>query len=161
MRWVIQNHLLDPGGGKVLDVGSRDVNGSYRELFKSWRYDYTGIDTENGPNVDVVAENPYRFPFPSEHFDFVVSGQTIEHVPAFWKWAEELKRVLKIGGKLVIIGPWKFGVHRFPVDCWRVLPDGMRSLLGDHLGMKILYADFGPEKGEEDCDVVGVAVKEE
>lgn len=38
---------------KVLDVGSFDVNGTYRDIF-SQKYDYTGLDMCAGPNVDVV-----------------------------------------------------------------------------------------------------------
>ena len=39
----------------VLDVGSFDINGSYRNLFTEDRtWVYTGVDTRKGPNVDYV-----------------------------------------------------------------------------------------------------------
>jgi hypothetical protein len=28
-----------------------------------------------------------------------------------------------------ITAPWSWEIHRYPVDCWRILPDGMRELI--------------------------------
>lgn len=113
---------------RVLDVGAYDVNGTYRPLVE-WRgWNYTGLDVAAGPNVDVVAADPYRFPFGDGEFDVVISGSTMEHVEAIWLWVPELARVLRPGGLLVIVTHWQFIEHRYPVDCWRIMPDGMRYL---------------------------------
>ena len=45
-----------------------------------------------------------------------------------WRWIPELTRVLRPKGLLAICTVWQFPEHRFPVDCWRILPDGMRYL---------------------------------
>lgn len=123
--------LLERGpghGATALDVGAYDVNGTYRPLVteKGWRY--TGLDVSAGPNVDVVAADPYGFPFEDGTFDVVLSGSTMEHVEAIWRWVPELVRVLKPGGLLAIVTHWQFPEHRYPVDCWRIMPDGMRYL---------------------------------
>lgn len=115
----------------VLDVGSQDINGTFRPLVEGRGWQYTGIDQVAGPNVDVVAKDPFHFPFADESFDIVISGSTMEHVTAIWKWLPELVRVLKPSGFLAIHTHWQFPEHRYPVDCWRVMPDGLKYLFDE------------------------------
>ena len=112
----------------AVDIGSYDVNGSYRALFDSPKWRYTGIDLEAGPGVDVVLTSPYRFPLPSASADVVLSGQAFEHVEFFWLTWLEMLRVLKPGGLLFLIAPSRGPEHRYPQDCWRFYPDGYRAL---------------------------------
>jgi ubiquinone/menaquinone biosynthesis C-methylase UbiE len=81
-----------------------------------------------GKNVDIVSTDPYRFPFDRALFDIVISGSTMEHVQAIWLWVPELVRMLKPRGLLAIITHTQFVYHPHPVDCWRIMPDGMRYL---------------------------------
>jgi len=113
---------------RLLDVGARDVNGTYRGLVERKGWKYTGLDLQPGPNVDVVAEDPFRYPFEDEAFDVVISGGTMEHVTEIWRWIPELVRVLRKGGALAICTHWCIQEHRYPVDCWRIMPDGMKVL---------------------------------
>lgn len=55
----------------------------------------------------------------------------MEHVEAIWRWVPELARVLRPGGLLAIVTHWQFPEHRYPVDCWRIMPDGMRYLFDE------------------------------
>lgn len=112
----------------VLDVGSLDVNGSYRELIEGMGWQYTGLDVRPGRNVDVVSDDPFCFPFRTNMFDVVISGSTMEHVTRPWLWVPELARVVRPGGLLAIVTHWSFEEHRYPLDCYRYLPDGMREL---------------------------------
>lgn len=123
----------------VLDVGAYDVNGTYRPMVVKRGWKYTGLDVCAGPNVDVVSPDPYQFPFRENTFDVVLSGSTMEHVQAIWLWVPELVRVLKPGGLLAIVTHWQFPEHRYPVDCWRIMPDGMRYLF-DATGRLERYA---------------------
>lgn len=109
----------------VVDIGAKDVNGSYRELFKDSRFDYLGIDLEPGNGVDLVISDPYQFELPDACADIVISGQQLEHCEFFWKALEEMARILKPGGMLILIVPSTGFIHRFPVDCFRFLPDSM------------------------------------
>lgn len=112
----------------VLDIGSCDVNGTYRPMIEEHGWHYTGLDIAAGPNVDIVSPDPYHFPVADNTYDIVISGSTMEHVQAVWKWIPELVRVLKPGGLLAITTHWSEREHRYPVDCWRIMPDGMRYL---------------------------------
>ncbi len=149
-------HILSrwQGDANVLDVGSYDVNGTYRPLVeqRSWRY--TGMDVEKGPNVDVVADDPYHFPFADDSFDIVISGSTMEHVQAIWLWVPELVRVLRPGGLLAIITHTNYPYHRYPVDCYRILPDGMSYLFD--LTERLYKYDI---RMYNDTDISGVAFK--
>ena len=41
---------------QILDLGSQDVNGSYRPLFSEPSWHYVGLDMAAGKNVDVVVD---------------------------------------------------------------------------------------------------------
>jgi len=118
---------------RVLDVGSYDYNGTYKKIFMEEVGDhfvYCGMDIEPGPNVDIVCRDPYKWPEVADNmFDLVISGQCLEHVPMPWIWIEEISRVCKDGGLVVIIAPWRAPYHKAPGDCWRILPDGAAALL--------------------------------
>ena len=50
MEWFAKTYLKDVRA-KILDIGSYDVNGNYRDIFIDERFEYTGLDMEDGPNV--------------------------------------------------------------------------------------------------------------
>ena len=128
--------LLGAAGSlRVADVGSMDVNGSYKPLFAE--FEYVGMDLELGPNVDRIV-----FPddFGDEQFDVVISGQVLEHVEDMHAWRDALLRIVKPGGLVCVIAPHVWPCHRHPVDCWRILPDGMRWLFKS---LKIIECEMG------------------
>ena len=121
----------------ICDVGSLDINGTYKPLFEG--YSYTGVDIVEGQNVDVVSKDLYQYPFVDKAFDIVISGSTIEHIEDIFRWVKELARIVKKGGLVCIIGPSMFrNIHQHPIDCWRIYPDGMRYLLDKVAGLEVL-----------------------
>ena len=42
---------------RILDLGSQDVNGTYKPLFAESAWTYQGLDMEPGKNVDIVLSN--------------------------------------------------------------------------------------------------------
>ena len=112
----------------ILDVGSCDINGTYKPIFDNPNWVYKGIDIVEGKNVDQVVV-PYAWDIADELYDVIVYGQCLEHDEMPWLTMLELARVCKRGGYVIIVVPWNFFIHRFPVDCWRILPDGMRVLI--------------------------------
>lgn len=127
MSKFIETYLDKNQKLKILDVGSLNVNGSYRGLFNNPGWEYTGMDIVDGKNVDVVVE-PYRWPFIDKCFDVVISGQTFEHVEFPWLTIKEIERVMKPGAMGCLIAPSAGYEHRYPLDCWRIFPDGFRAL---------------------------------
>ena len=128
---------------KILDVGSAAVLGSisYRDLFATQSWHYVGLDTQPGPNVDVVATDPYRWrDFADASFDVVVSGQAFEHIEWPWLTIVEIARVLKPNGLAAITAPSGGHVHRYPTDCWRYYPDGFPAL-AKYAGLSVIEND--------------------
>ncbi len=131
MGHFVRGHLADRRGAPlaVLDVGSMDVNGSYRTLFDDPQWSYTGMDAAPGAGVEVVLESPYDWSgLASAGFDVVVSGQAFEHIEFPWVTILEVARVLKPGGLFCMLVPSGGYEHRYPLDCWRYYPDGARAL---------------------------------
>ena len=131
MGRFLTDHLDDQRGQPlaILDVGSMDVNGSYRTLFDDPAWTYTGIDAAAGDGVDLVLADPYDWAdLADESFDVVISGQVFEHIEFPWVTILEVARVLRPGGLVCIIVPAGGYEHRYPVDCWRYYPDGARAL---------------------------------
>ena len=127
---------------KILDVGSMSVNVNYRRTYREHMaetWEYVGCDLAAGANVDRVMLDPYRLPAEDAEFDAVISGQCFEHVRWPWRLIEEMARVVKPGGIVINTAPWQWNVHRYPVDCWRILPDGWTALY-EWAGLKSLAA---------------------
>lgn len=78
----------------ILEIGSRDVNGGIRDLFPGW--DYLGIDTTDGPGVNVVADGA-TFDTP-KRFDVVVCCEVFEHTANWPKIVTNAAKLLKPGG---------------------------------------------------------------
>lgn len=131
---------------RILDVGSASVNGvgSYRDLLATSHWQYVGLDVKTGLNVDVVADDPYRWKeLPDASFDVVVSGQAFEHIEWPWLTMQEIARVLKPNGLAAITAPSSGRVHRYPTDCWRYYPDGLPALAKyTHLSVVENEVDF-------------------
>lgn len=134
----LMKNLLDrlpaQDGGNVLDCGSAIADSglqtSYRELCQAKNFDYTGFDLKPGWNVDAVGDiYTLSVLAYAKAFDLVISGQLLEHLESPLLAVQKMKQAVKVGGHIILIAPWQYGEHRHPIDCWRVLPDGMRFLL--------------------------------
>lgn len=125
-----RHYPFDPG--RVLEIGSRDVNGSPRELFAD-ASEYIGIDQCPGPGVDrVLSGHDLGSVFEAGVFDSVLCFETLEHDPRFWKTLEQIRWVLRSGGWLIITTPtFRFPQHRYPIDCFRFGADAFRQTLFD------------------------------
>jgi len=95
----------------VVDVGSYDINGTYKSLFPEAKY--IGADNTLGPNVDVIMDSPEWDEL--SDVDYVISGQTLEHVADIPKLMASIFRVLKSGGILCMIVPSEGPRHDYPI----------------------------------------------
>lgn len=114
--------------GRVLDLGSMNVNGTYRPLFGDG-WEYVGVDMADGDGVDAVMRAEYAMPENIGELDLLISGQCIEHVRNPFRLVAAACDLLKPGGIAVIVAPHRQRIHRYPIDCWRYNPDGMRAVL--------------------------------
>ena len=92
--------------GPILDVGSHYINGNSKkfcfELFPS--LDWIGIDKTSGQDVTMVSD-AHNLPFKDGSMGTVISTNTIEHLKNPIQACNEMKRVLKPNGLLILIVP--------------------------------------------------------
>lgn len=165
MRDIASRYVDALAPKQVLDVGSCDVNGTYRPIFDLPGVNYRGVDLNEGPGVDLVLKSPYQFPLRSSSIDLVISGQAFEHIEYFWSTWLEIDRVLRPGGMVFLIAPSRGSEHRYPQDCWRFYPDGYRAL-AKLTGAELLEVTTDwvphPDPGSSEWgDTVGVFRKSE
>lgn len=123
--------------GKVLDVGCG--NKPYTSLYSA--QEYVGLEIDSPSNrKKKLADQFYdgkEFPFLSDIFDSVVSNQVFEHVPNPEQVLNEVSRVLKVNGLLLITVPFVWDEHEQPYDFTRYSSFGIRAILERH-GFEIL-----------------------
>lgn len=85
-------------GGKVLDVGSGDINGNNRFLFDN--SEYHGNDVFKANNVTIVCKTS-ALPFESETFDTIISTECFEHDPEYTDSFRKIVNMLKPGGLFI------------------------------------------------------------
>jgi len=163
MSEFVKAHLNPNDNLKILDAGSYDVNGTYKPIFENPNWQYFGLDIEAGPNVDIVVPL-YEWDI-EEEYDVIISGQALEHVKDMNRFMLSICKAIKIGGLVCVIVPsltssgrgrhWAFSQqeHKYPVDCWRVLPDGMEFLLKEICDLEIIKV------WRQDGDCIGIAKK--
>ena len=165
MRRLVDTYLKDRASLNVVDIGSWDVNGSYKPFFSKSGWTYCGVDLAAGPNVDLVMKSPYKLPLSSHSVDVLVSGQAFEHIEFFWLTWLEICRVVKPGGLIFLIAPSRGPEHRYPQDCWRFYPDGFKALAAyGSLNLKEVSTDWEPDLNEDSAawgDTVGVFQQQE
>ncbi len=107
---------------EVLEVGSRDYNGTVRALIEPHGpKSYVGLDMLDGPGVDVVGDAGQLVDrFGAEAFDVVIATELLEHARRWREVVNALKEVLRPGGLLVVTTRSKgFPFHGCPDDFWR------------------------------------------
>ncbi len=119
-RYELQPHIaellsgLDLGGKRVLEIGT----GSGTDARAIIRHggDYFGINVDAGSSDmtrtalevfgvpgEVRHASALNIPYPADFFDVVYSFGVLHHIPAVAGAVEEIRRVLKPGGRLVIM----------------------------------------------------------
>jgi SAM-dependent methyltransferase len=127
-RSMIESFALpDP----IVEIGSLQVDGrddliDLRSHFPG--RPYQGCDFRPGPGVDLVADVE-KLPHPTGSVGTVLAFSVFEHVKHFWKGFDEVFRVLRPDGVLLVSTPFYFHVHGYPNDYWRFTPAAFDTLL--------------------------------
>lgn len=149
----------------IVDIGSQDVNGSLRDVAPLDNNRYIGVDFAQGKNVDVVLSDPYKYPFPDNFCEVVVSSSCLEHSEFFWMTFLEMSRILKPKGIMYINVPSNCFYHAYPVDCWRFLNDSGLALAKwacfNGIKIQVLESFIGYDDESNNNDYVAIFVKEQ
>lgn len=123
--------------GKTLDVGCGTK--PYEQFFN--HSEYIGLEIETTLNRELKKADYFydggKFPFDSAQFDSIVTNQVLEHVFNPDEFLNEINRVLKTGGKLLLTVPFVWDEHEQPYDFARYSSFGLKSLLEKH-GFEII-----------------------
>jgi SAM-dependent methyltransferase len=121
--------LLPHLTGEVLDVGCGRK--PYEALVPASRY--VGIDIDSPITRELGAADYFydgrTLPFPAASFDGVLCSQVLEHVFTPESFLQEIRRVLRPGGRLVLTVPFAWDEHEQPHDFARYSSFGLRALL--------------------------------
>lgn len=116
--------------GKILDVGCGRK--PYKNLFQYT--EYVGIDIENpghsheNEDIDIYYDGKV-FPLKNNEFDNILCNQVLEHVFTPDDFLQEIHRVLKMDGKLLLTVPFVWDEHEQPNDYARYSSFGLKFLL--------------------------------
>ena len=97
--------------GKLLDVCCG--RGEHMEIFGNSGFDTYGVDKESvakskNLNVEIVDVDLEDLPYEDNFFDFIHVKSAVEHIRNVYHLMDNLYRVLKPGGKIVILTcDWK------------------------------------------------------
>lgn len=114
--------------GKLLDVGCGD--GRFLAQMRALGWQVMGVEPDAEAaaiararfGVDVTCGSLEDAAFPDSTFDAITMKHVIEHVPYPVQTLEECRRILKPGGRLVVMTPNSESIgHRFFAEAWRGL----------------------------------------
>ena len=134
--------ILEP----IVEIGSFQVEGliyavDLRPLFPGKQY--IGCDAREGLGVD-RTEDVHHLSFPDASVGTVLMLETLEHVENPLKAMDEIFRVLKPEGLVVISSSMDYPVHEYPADYWRFTPQGFDLLLRSFSPRRV-YVQGHPE----------------
>jgi SAM-dependent methyltransferase len=142
-KW--RKHIYELGnkdGHRILEIGSREVTGPSEARRQFARAEYVGFDYYPGPNVDVVGDvHRLSSYFPTgAQFDLIYSAACFEHFAMPWVVAEEIARMLKVGGLLFVETHFSFSAHERPWNFFQFSDMGLRVLFSKALGFECIEA---------------------
>jgi SAM-dependent methyltransferase len=117
--WVRAQAASVPENSKVLDVGAGSA--PYRGCFSHCRYftqDFVRLDPGQllhgaYSNVDYVSDAA-SIPVEGGSFDVVLCTEVLEHVREPIVVVQEMARILRPGGRLILTAPLGSGIHQEP-----------------------------------------------
>jgi SAM-dependent methyltransferase len=119
--------------GRLLDFGSGRK--PWRSLFQV--DEYVGVDIEESGHdhgdsrIDFYYDG-HVLPFETHSFDCVFASDVFEHLFNLDEMLDELNRVLKPEGQLLVTIPFAWNEHEIPYDFARYTSYGIRSVLEKH-----------------------------
>lgn len=123
--------------GRLLDVGCGCK--PYRKLFTKVE-EYLGIELDTPDNRRTKQADLYydgnRFPLTDASCDTLLCNQVLEHVFRQNAFLDEMLRILRPGGILILTIPFLWPEHEQPYDCLRYTSFGLRDRL-EQAGLRV------------------------
>jgi 2-polyprenyl-3-methyl-5-hydroxy-6-metoxy-1,4-benzoquinol methylase len=130
--------------GRVLDIGCGSK--PYKNMFAR-ATEYVGMDTKISghkhvnENIDIYYDGKV-FPLEENAFDNAVCFQVLEHVEDIDLFLDEISRVIKKNGYILIDMPFFWEEHEMPYDFRRLTESGLKNILKKHHFQVVKYEKF-------------------
>lgn len=120
--------------GVVVELGATNPLNYSRFAISADNYIVTNIDGECDQYVDMM-----NLPYYDNSIDAFVNVAALEHVSDPWKAIEEMHRVLKPSGKILIVAPFIYPFHAAPDDYYRFSPSALLKMFQKFKILRIEY----------------------
>lgn len=138
LTYLVQ--IANKEGFRVLEIGSREVTGqsTARQMFD--KATYVGFDFYPGTNVDIVGDAHKLSSYFNEKFDLIYTSACFEHFAMPWVVAQEINKILKVGGHIFIETHFSFSSHERPWHFYQYSDMGLKVLFSPAMGYKCIDA---------------------
>lgn len=145
--WIENIAKTIPSGSKIIDISAG--NKPYMSLFS--HCDYFSHEFEGNKNIldsfrgekdkDINNHDYYgdicNLPIDDEIFDYVLCTEVLEHVPEPIKAIQELSRICKKGGHIIITTPFTSGLHQEPYHFYSGFSPYFYEYVADKFNLKV------------------------
>ena len=125
---------------KTLIVHSEDVN--YKPYFPNAYTVTKRLNLECDMHMDLYYRDLRKIK--DNSFDVVVCTGLLEHVPEPYLLVEDLRRICKVGGKVIISASSVFSYHEGPDDFFHFTPYSMKLLLNKFSKIEMIRGSSQP-----------------
>lgn len=112
--------------GNIFDLGCG--NRPYQPLL-SGAQSYVAYDLDPVHSLPDIVGVSDRLPFADRSFDAVLCTQVLEHVPEPLSTLQEIQRIMRPNGTLLLSAPQAWRIHEKPYDFYRYTLYGLEYLL--------------------------------
>lgn len=120
---IFATEIAQNPGKLYMDVGA----GLRNEVFENCLY----AEVYPSMTVDILVEPGRPYPLASGSLDGIGCFAVLEHVAEPWKLIEEIRRLLKPGGKVFIDWPFLVPVHGYPSHYFNATRHGLELMFSD------------------------------
>jgi len=126
VKWAIERF---PYQEPILDTCAGWEPNFYQPLFPGRRYIKQDMQDFDPPCINIICDVCEMKPIPDESVGLVLNLESLEHLPHPQRAIDEIYRVLRPEGLLILGTVMHFKIHPCPKDYWRFTPDGLELLL--------------------------------
>jgi SAM-dependent methyltransferase len=126
VKWAIEHF---PYEEPILDTCAGWEPNYYQPLFPGKRYIKQDFQDYDPPCIDILCDICEMKPILDKSVGLVLNLESLEHINHPQKAIDEIHRVLRPNGLLILTTVMHFKIHRCPKDYWRFTPDGIELLL--------------------------------
>ena len=127
ISWKINNRIAEVFNNskdKILDLGC----GSNPSYHKSMKGKIICLDIIKTNKTHIISDAD-KLPFKPNSFDKIISVNSFYYFKNPFNVVKSINKILKKGGKLVLVLPFYYPIHDAPDDKYRFTEYGLRTLL--------------------------------